>query len=642
MIKRERGFCRRPHFLLVLLTLAVALLVGPSVPVLDASAEAEAETLGKLEYVDHVTRKDLICVTSIETSPDGEFAYAAAYNARALIVFKRDKETGYLKHVQTISNREDHDGAVSARVSPDGGYVVCTAFRSNTVSLFERDRSKGTLKMLDIVKQGDRGGQGLTWAIDSAFSPDSRFIYTIADLGRGQRAGLSAFRITDERKLQLVQELVQTDVGEHKYLLGARGIAVSPDGDSVYVASYKASTLVVLDRDTKSGKTELRQIIEDEKGDVHGLGGAFAVTCSADGKFVYTSAPRWEGDNAICVFKKAAEGTLSLVQEVFDGKDGVTGFVGGNELRISPDGRNVYALGSKSNSVVVFRRNLESGKLAYLQTLYNSDVAGKHGSASGIGISPDGEYVYVAGEFDCSVLMFKRSIGTKEEPSEALHRAAFLGDVDQVKSLIAGKVDLNKKAERGYAPLHWAVKAGHKDVAELLIANSADINARTGSGGWAPLHMTVMQSNKDMAAWLISRGADLNAVNQNNELTPLFVAGMGGKTDLAELLISSGAEVDAQNSAGFTALSFATWQGNRDIAELLIAKGADVNSRNVYGQSLLHVAVSRGERDIAELLIANGADVNATINGRWTPLSIAVGQGNKEIIELLRKHGAKE
>jgi len=413
MIKREREFCRRRHFLLVIVVLAVALLVGPSVPVLNASAQAESETLGKLEYVDHLTRDDLFCVTSIETSPDGEFAYAAAYNAFALTVFKRDKETGCLKHAQTISDREDLNGAVSARVSPDGRYVVCTAFRSNTVSLFERDRLEGTLKILDIVKQGERGGQGLRWVIDTAFSPDSKFVYTIADLGRGRRAALSVFHITDERKLQLVQESVQTNVGENKYFLGARGIAISPKGDSVYVAGNTASTLVVLDRDAKSGETTVRQIIEDEKGDIHGLGGAFAVTCSADGKFVYTSAPRWEGDNAICVFKKTADGTLSLVQEIFDGKDGVSGFVGGNELRVSPDGRNVYALGSQSNSVVVFRRNVKTGKLAYLQTVYDSEVVGRDGSASGIEISPDGEYVYVAGESDSSIVIFKRLTGTK-------------------------------------------------------------------------------------------------------------------------------------------------------------------------------------------------------------------------------------
>ncbi len=422
MIRPGKEFHKRPGLLSAVVVLLVALLAVPSALVLTARADIKAtpgrkgkpNPLGKLEYIDHLTREDLFCVASVETSPDGKFAYATAYNASSVVVFKRDKETDYLEHVQTISDREDLNGAVSARVTPDGRYVVCTAFRSNTLSLFDRDKLTGTLKMLDIVKQDERGGQGLTWVIDSAISPDSKFVYTIADLGRGQRAALSVFRITAQRKLQLVQELVQTNVGENKYFLGARGIAISPKGDSVYVASYQASTLVVLDRDAKSGKTKIRQIIKDEKGDVHGLGGAFAVTCSPDGKFIYTSAGRWEGDNAICVFKKTANGTLSLVQEIFDGKDGVTGFVGGNELKVSPDGRNVYALGSRSNSVVVFRRNVKTGELTYLQTFYDSEVAGKEGDASGIEISPDGEYVYVAGDRDNSILIFKRLTGTRK------------------------------------------------------------------------------------------------------------------------------------------------------------------------------------------------------------------------------------
>lgn len=422
MLGPGKRFHKRPTLAVTITVLPFALLTVPTAPTFTAQAETKTtgelaekpSTSGKLEYVDHLTRDDLFCVASVETSPDGKFVYAAAYNASALIVFKRDKETGYLEHVQTISDREDLNGAVSARVTPDGRYVVCTAFRSNTVSLFDRDKLTGILKMLDIVKQDERGGQGLTWVIDSAFSPDSKFVYTIADLGRGQRAALSVFRITAQRKLQLVQELVQTNVGENRYFLGARGIAISPKGDSVYVASHQASTLVVLDRDAKSGKTKIRQIIKDEKGNVHGLGGAFAVTCSPDGKFIYTSAGRWEGDNAICVFKKTANGTLSLVQEIFDGKDGVTGFVGGNELKVSPDGRNVYALGSRSNSVVVFRRNVKTGELTYLQTFYDSEVAGKKGDASGIEISPDGEYAYVAGDWDNSILIFKRLTGTKK------------------------------------------------------------------------------------------------------------------------------------------------------------------------------------------------------------------------------------
>jgi len=422
MLRTGKKFYRRPSLLAAVVLLLVALLTVPTALVLTARAETkaapqkevEANAFGKLEYVEHLTREDLLSVTSIETSPDGRYAYAAAYIPSALLTFKRDPGTGYLQHIQTISDNNDLSGAVKARVSPDGRYVVCVSFRSNTVSLFERDSSKGLLKKLDTVRQNERGGQGLTWVIHGVFSPDSKFVYTVADHGQG--AAVSVFRITQQTKL----ELIQTNTGEDKCFAGARGIAISPKGDSLYVASYQASNLVVLDIDAQSGKTKVRQIIKDEQGDVHGLGGAFAVACSPDGDFVYTSAGRFVGDNAVCVFKRTSDGTLSLVQEIFDGQKGLAGFVGGNEPLVSPDGQNLYVLGSRSNSVVVFKRNLETGQLTYLQTFYDSEVAGKEGSASGIGISPDGEYVYVAGESDNSILIFKRFTGTKKGAADAL------------------------------------------------------------------------------------------------------------------------------------------------------------------------------------------------------------------------------
>lgn len=648
MMKPGKKFYKRPSLVTATIVLLLALLTVPTALVLTARADIKAtpgregkpNPLGKLEYIDHLTREDLFGVASVETSPDGKFAYATAYNASSVVVFKRDKETGYLEHVQTISDREDLNGAVSARVTPDGRYVVCTAFRSNTVSLFDRDKLTGTLKMLDIVKQDERGGQGLTWVIDSAISPDSKFVYTIADHGRGQRAGLSVFRITAQRKLQLVQELVQTNVGENKYFLGARGIAISPKGDSVYVASCWASTLVVLDRDAKSGKTKVRQIIKDEKGDVHGLGGAFAVTCSPDGKFIYTSAGRWEGDNAICVFKKTANGTLSLVQEIFDGKDGVTGFVGGNELKVSPDGRNVYAAGSRSNSVVVFSRNVKTGELTYLQTFYNSEVAGKDGDASGIEISPDGEYVYVAGDRDNSILIFKRLTGTKKGPEAALHSAASSGDIAQVKSLIAGGAEVNRKGKRGFTALHWAVKANRKDAAKLLISAGVNVNARTGSQGWTPLHIAVMNGNKEMTKWLLNKEADINAQNKNNALTALLIAITTNKPDIAETLLENGADIATSDGDGKTPLHKAAGQGRTEIARLLITKGADVNPKNDWGATPLHYASMYGHTSVAQLLIEKGAEVRAKTNYDWTPLLYAARAGSKHTVELLLSKGA--
>ena len=700
MIEQEREFSRHSRSLLVIYRLAITVLLVSAIPILGAGPQTKSETLGRLDYVDHINREDLYGVTSVETSPDGRYAYAAAYPAGDLSVFKRDSESGYLEHIQTISGTDNMRGTVCARVSPCNRYVLCTCIYTGTVRLFERNQSNGTITLVDEVKNGENDVQNLEWPVDAAFSMDSRFVYVISPNSKA----VTAFHITGDKKLAFVD----CAKGENDCFDGARGIAISPNDKYIYVTSCKANTLVVLERYPETGKTKLVQVVKDEQGGVHGLAGVFSVACSPDSKFVYTSSGRFDGDSTICAFRRMPDGMLSLIQEIFDGQEGLVGFVGGNEVRISPDGQSLYAVGSRSNSVVVFRRDAENGKLTYLQTMHDSNFAGKNGSASGVGISPDGEYVYIAGEYDNSVLMFKRLTGTKNEPSENLHRAAFLGDIAQMKSLIEGGIDLNKSAERGYAPLHWAIKAGQRDAAELLIAKGADINIRTGSGGWSPLHIAIMQDDKDMIAWLISKGANINLANQNNDLTPLLFAvtvakhGLvkllineganintqdkelktplhyvsmygnkrvaklliekgadvngttkdgstpllyatrAGNKDMIELLISSGAQVNAEDASGMTALSFAVMQGNKDRAEFLVSKGADVNMGSVNSQSLLHVSILRGQRDMAELLIGKGADVN--VKNRWgrTPLRIAVGRGQTEIAELLRKHGAKE
>ena len=62
-----------------------------------------------------------------------------------------------------------------------------------------------------------------------------------------------------------------------------------------------------------------------------------------------------------------------------------------------------------------------------------------------------------------------------------LHDAARDGDLEQIRSLIAGSAELDARGENGETPLILAILEGHADAAELLIEQGADISARNAS-----------------------------------------------------------------------------------------------------------------------------------------------------------------
>ena len=62
-------------------------------------------------------------------------------------------------------------------------------------------------------------------------------------------------------------------------------------------------------------------------------------------------------------------------------------------------------------------------------------------------------------------------------------------------------------------------RRGHKDVAELLLANKAEVNAQ-GDYGQTPLHCAAFRGRKDVAALLLAKKAKVNA-RDNYRATPL-------------------------------------------------------------------------------------------------------------------------
>ncbi|MCA1686696.1 MAG: lactonase family protein, partial [Planctomycetia bacterium] len=204
---------------------------------------------------------------------------------------------------------------------------------------------------------------------------------------------------------------VESNPGKDGCFANCRGLAVHPDGKTLLVASSSAGTLVVLDTDKGTGKTTVLQVVKDEQDGVHGLAGVMGVALSPDGRFAYTSAGRFTGDSAVSAFRIDGERRASVVQEFPNGGGELKGFEGGNGLLVSPDGRYVYAAATLSGSVACFRRDRESGKLTYLETLSNGGKNGSLAAAAGLGISPDGRFVYVAAEDDGAITVYRRDAG---------------------------------------------------------------------------------------------------------------------------------------------------------------------------------------------------------------------------------------
>ena len=63
-------------------------------------------------------------------------------------------------------------------------------------------------------------------------------------------------------------------------------------------------------------------------------------------------------------------------------------------------------------------------------------------------------------------------------PDISIHEAAEDGNIEVVKQHFAAGTDVDAKTDDGRTPLHFAAFKSHKEIAELLLANGADVNAK--------------------------------------------------------------------------------------------------------------------------------------------------------------------
>lgn len=222
----------------------------------------------------------------------------------------------------------------------------------------------------------------------------------------------------------------------------------------------------------------------------------------------------------------------------------------------------------------------------------------------------------------------------------ALQIAVRHGHIEVVELLIAEHVDVNGRGILGSTALDIAAEMGRLEIVKLLIANKADINYSPPS----PLTLTpLLAASKhgyiEIVQLLISKKANVNAWGSSDLqiCTALGAAAEKGHKTVVQLLLANGANVNLPRKVEdhLIALQAAVRNGHTDIVRVLIAAKANVNAFTKYGMTALIAAAENGHTDIVRILIAAKANVNARTNDGMTALITAAENGHIEVVKIL-------
>ena len=206
-------------------------------------------------------------------------------------------------------------------------------------------------------------------------------------------------------------------------LSGSGDLAVTPDGQNVYVIGESDDAIAEFTRNSNGSLAEVDCIADiDAEGSTcdtasaDGLNGPDAIVISPNSDNVYVAARDDDGNNDIAEFKRNDDGTLTelgCIAESSDTSNCTDHNASGLQevavaLAMSPDGDNLYAADEDGQAIAEFSVNSDgtltqlSGANACIQDA-NADSEECSSTANGISevngivVSPNGQNVYTSG-----------------------------------------------------------------------------------------------------------------------------------------------------------------------------------------------------------------------------------------------------
>lgn len=275
---------------------------------------------------------------------------------------------------------------------------------------------------------------------------------------------------------------------------------------------------------------------------------------------------------------------------------------------------------------------------------------------------------------------------------ERIFSAIRTNDLERIRSLIKGGVNLDIVDSNHQSALIVALQAKHLEMSRMLLPQSTRLDT-PDSNNARPIHLATRNGYTGIVLDLIRKNVDINAMDHIGN-TALIIATRHEYKNIMNLLINNDADYSIKNkkfqsapqlaqivdlqiaksvflrqgirlpeqNEGFANVDIETFQqsvnksgslykgwpllnvasllGETEIVTQLLDRRVDMLATDATGNSAMHRAASEGQLKILNLLISHGANVNAVNSRNETPLYLAAASGQLKTVNLLVKNGA--
>lgn len=272
-----------------------------------------------------------------------------------VISLDRSIEDQSLSKLSELPSFGDHPCYLA--LSPSEEFLTVANYSSGSFSVYKIGENTALTHLQTIQNEGssvNQARQSSPHVHSTVFSPDGKFLL-VADLGTDQ-VYVYNFEQNAAEPLTL-NNAYKVTPGD-----GPRHLVFSNDGKEIMLVQEMSAALDVLSFD--KGKITLKQRISLIEDNFEGEVGAAEVRISPDGKNIYASN---RGDaNSLSVFAKKDDGNYWLIQQT------TSGGVMPRNFNLTADGKYLLSANQASNDIVVFERDVKTGKLT--QTAWKVEI----------------------------------------------------------------------------------------------------------------------------------------------------------------------------------------------------------------------------------------------------------------------------